>query len=141
MSTTETSQARITNELIDHNEPEVVVIEFLSREIVDAGHAQRVGQQLDSLLSSDRSRRYILDFKNVRALGSAGFGEIANFVRKAGQVRFCNLHESLHLGAALIGLDDCGEFGASREQAVETARRAAAAGDDDDTLDYPFLMG
>jgi anti-anti-sigma regulatory factor len=139
MSTTATMQAHIAYEVIEDTDPRVVAIEFLSREIADPSHARQLGEQLDWLIRSDLPRNFVLDFKNVRSLGSTAFGEIANFIRKAGQVRVCNLHETLQLGAALIGLSDFAEFAVSRRKAIDAARHAAEQGEKE-TAEYPNFV-
>src|SRR5262245_46408251 len=73
MSTTSTIQAHISYELMDEEEPEVVVIEFLSRAISDPVHAHELGEQLDSLIRSELPLSFVIDFKNVKALGSTAF--------------------------------------------------------------------
>jgi anti-anti-sigma regulatory factor len=135
MSTLATVQAHIAYELIDDNDPKVVVIEFLSQEIASPLHARELGEQLHSLIRSDLPRSYVIDFGNVRSLGSTAFGEIANFVRRVGRVRVCHLGHSLRLGAALIGLDDWVEFADSRHAAIRDARRG-----EEDTVDYPDFL-
>lgn len=79
MSDTSTIHAHIAYELVDGNEPSVVVIEFLSPTISDPGHARELGLQLRSLIGPDLPRQYVIDFKKVRSLGSTTFGEIASF--------------------------------------------------------------
>jgi anti-anti-sigma regulatory factor len=81
-------------------------------------------------------RNFVIDFANVRALGSSAFGEIASFAHKAGRLCVCNMQENLRLGAALIGLEDCADFVASRRVAINEARRAAMC-DEENTVDYP----
>ncbi len=135
MSTLAAVQAHIAYELIDDNDPKVVVIEFLSPEIASPLHALELGEQLHSLIRSELPRNYVIDFGNVRSLGSTAFGEIATFVRRVGRVRVCNLDETLRLGAALIGLEDWVEFADSRHAAIRAAKRG-----EEDTVDYPDLV-
>jgi anti-anti-sigma regulatory factor len=139
MSTSTAIQAHIAYELIDADNPFVVVIEFLSREIVDPYHARELGQQLRSLISAEFPHNYVLDFRNVRSMGSTAFGEILSFVRRAGQVRVCNMHASLRFGASLIGLDSCVEFAPSRGSAIDAAHLAATNGEAE-TLDFPAFI-
>jgi anti-anti-sigma regulatory factor len=129
-------QAHIAYELIDDTHPDIVAIEFLSHEIAGTLHARELGEQLDSLIRSDLPRIFVIDFGNVRSLGSTAFGEIASFAHKVPSVYVCNLPNQLQLGATLIGLDDCAEIAASRRAAINAARRAAMR-DEDDTIDYP----
>jgi anti-anti-sigma regulatory factor len=135
MSTTTSVQAHIAYELIDDNSPKAVVIEFLSPEIASPLHALELGEQLQSLIRPELPRNYVIDFGQVRSLGSTAFGEIARFVRRADRVQVCNLDETLRLGAALIGLDDWVEFADSRHAAIRAAIR-----DEEDTVDYPEMV-
>jgi anti-anti-sigma factor len=129
MSGASTIQAHIAYELIDATDPQVVVIEFLSRAIADPGHAYELGEELSSLVRSDLPRQFVIDFKNVRTLGSTAFGEIVAFVRAVrrvgGQVKVCNIDEIIRLGATLIGLDDFAEFAASRRSAIDACLKSA----------------
>ena len=118
MSSIATQQAHIAYDLIDDQHPEVTVIEFTSRDLVGPVQAHELRDQLDSLVWSDLPRNTVIDFRNVRSLGSSAFAVIAGFVRQFGHVRVCNLSHSLRLGAALIGLDDWVEFADSRESAM-----------------------
>ena len=130
MSTIAIVQAHIAYELIDEKDPEVVVIEFLSQEIASPLHALDLGRQLNSLIRPELPRNYVIDFANVRSLGSTAFGEVANFVRRVGRVRMCNLDHTLRLGAALIGLEGIVEFADSRGAAIRAAKRS-----EENTLD------
>lgn len=138
MSTTTTTQAHIAYEVIDDHDPDVVAIEFLSQEIAGPWHARELGEQLGSLIRPDLPQNFVIDFANVRWLGSTPFGEIVSFARKVGRLFVCNMHENLRLGASLTGLDVAAEFAANRRAAINGARRAAMQGEDEeDTVDYP----
>ena len=80
----------------------------------------------------------MIDFANVRSLGSTAFGEIVSFARKVRQVSVCNLQDDLRLGASLIGLDEFVDLAATRRAAINLARRVAMRGQED-TADYPVL--
>jgi anti-anti-sigma regulatory factor len=138
MSSIATQQAHIAYDLIDDDHPEVTVIEFTSRDLVGPVQAHELRDQLESLVWSDLPRNTVIDFRNVRTLGSSAFGVIAGFVRQFGRVRVCNLSHSLRLGAALIGLDDWVEFADSRESAIRAAVNDATRGCED-TVDYPAM--
>jgi anti-anti-sigma regulatory factor len=136
MSITTTIQAHIAYELIDDTSPGVVVIEFLSQEVAGSLHAHELGEQLDSLIRPDLPGNYVIDFGNVRSLGSTAFREIVTFAHKLRRLNVCGMDGNLRLGAALIGLDDCAEFAANRRSAVNAARRYAMRAEED-TVDYP----
>lgn len=140
MSATSTAQAHIDYELVDGWEPKVVVIGFVTHTISDPDHAHELGEQLDSLIRSELPLNFVIDFKHVQALGSTAFAEICAFARRVrwwgGSVRICNLHDSLQLGAALIGLEEHAEFARSRQSAIQEAHKSAQRGDAD-TVFYP----
>jgi anti-anti-sigma regulatory factor len=136
MTTMTSTRAHIAYEMIGDYTPEVVVIEFLSDDIAGPNQAQELADQLDSLIRPELPRNFVIDFANVQALGSTAFAEIADFVRRVGRVRVCNLHKLLQLGAALIGLDMRVEFADSRRQAIRAARRDWMRGEED-TVDFP----
>jgi anti-sigma B factor antagonist len=140
MSTTIMTCAHIACEPIGGDRPELVVIEFLSAEICSPLQARELGAQLDSLIRPDLPRNFVIDFANVRSLGSTAFSEIADFVRRVGRVRVCHLDPILRLGASLIGLDDWVQFADSRQQAIRAARRDWRRGEED-TVDYPAAAG
>ncbi len=130
------TQSHIAYETIGNDRPEVVVIEFLSHDIAGPHQADELAEQLNSMIRSDLPRNFVIDFAGVQALGSTAFGEIANFARRAGRVRVCNLGHFLRLGASLIGLDDWVIFADSRQKAIRAARRDWERGEED-TVDYP----
>jgi anti-anti-sigma regulatory factor len=136
MSTTTNIQAHIAYEMIDEHDPQVVVIEFRSHELAGSCQARELGEQLDSLIRPELPHHFIIDFANVRVLGSTVFGEIVSFAQKVRHLAVCNVRESLRLGAALTGLDTCATFVASREAAIDEARKAALRAEED-TVDYP----
>jgi anti-anti-sigma regulatory factor len=139
MSTATNIQAHIAYELIGDTSPAVVAIEFLSHVIADPAHAHELGEQLDSLIRPDLPRNFVIDFANVRSVGSSAFGAIVAFALRAGQVRVCNIHGTLRLGAALSGLDECTEYAISRQAAINLAWKASSR-DLEDTDEYPIFV-
>ena len=121
MSGTSTIHAHVSYELIDETDPQMVVIEFLTRMICTPARRE-LGEQLRSLIRPDLPHRFVIDFHNVRALGSTAFGEIVAFVRDlrkvGGQVKVCGIDDIVKLGATLIGLDDVVEFTDDRRSAI-----------------------
>lgn len=139
MSATSIDQADIAYELIDDTNPEVVIIEFLSHDVTSELHSRELGEQLESLIGTELPQQFIIDFANVRALGSTAFGEILSFARKVRHVTMCNLQGNLRFGASLIGLDDFADLATDRRVAINLARKAAMRGLED-TVDYPVIV-
>jgi anti-anti-sigma regulatory factor len=136
MSTTTAIQTHIAYELIENTDHQVVVIEFVSHDIISPAHARELGEQLHSLIRPQPAQYFVIDCAGVRALGSSAFSELVSFVQKAKPVWVCNLDNTLRLGAALVGLDNWAKFAANRSAAINEAERTARW-DEDDTVDYP----
>jgi len=136
MSVATTIQAHIAYEPIDLTNQHVVVIDFLSDDLTSPVRASELGEQLDSLIQRYSDRCFVIDFANVRSLGSTAFGEVLSFVRQATRVWVCNLDHGLRLGASLVGLDDYAKFADSRREAIGEALETPRL-DGDDTADYP----
>ncbi len=128
MSSATTVQAHIAYEVIDDRHPDIVLVEFLSHEIAGPHQSEELGEQLDSLIRADLPSIFVIDFAQVRSLGSTAFGEIMSFARKVDRLYICNLRDHLRLGAALIGLDECAEVAMTRQAAInrDAARPCAA---------------
>jgi anti-anti-sigma regulatory factor len=139
MSATATTQAHIAFELIDDGDPKVVVIEFLSHEVASSVHSHELGEQLQSLIGTELPQNFVIDFANVKSLGSTAFGEIVSFARVARQLSVCNMQEQLRLGASLTGLDEFVDMAASRRVAINQVRRATTQGSEE-TVDYPVFL-
>ena len=141
MTATATVQSHIAYDLIaaTHTSPEVTVIEFPESGYRWAEHqAEELRQQLESLIWAGVPRNFVIDFGNVRALGSSVFAVIAGFIRKYGHVRACNISHGLRLGAALTGLENWVQYADSREAVILEAKRDARRGQDE-TEDYPVV--
>jgi anti-anti-sigma regulatory factor len=138
MSSAIAQQVHVAWESADEVTPSVMVIEFQSRELAGPVQGRELREQLESLAWEGAPRNLVLDFRNVRTIGSSVFGEITRFVRQFVRVRVCNMTHNLRLGAALIGLDEWVEFSDSRESAIAAAADDASRGRDD-TADYPVM--
>jgi anti-anti-sigma regulatory factor len=116
----------------------MTVIEFVSGEIVGREQAEALRVELDSLVWPGYPDNLLIDFANVRLMGSAAFEVIGSFARQLGRVKVCCVGEGLRVGAGLVGLDDCVDYFDSRESAesaaIEAAQRAGA-----DTADYVVM--
>jgi len=136
MSTATTIQAHIAYELIEDANHQVVIIEFLSHDIVSPAHARELGEQLQSLIRPQPHQYFVIDCAGVGSLGSTAFSELVSFVHKANAAWVCNLDNTLRFGAALVGLDNWARFAANRRAAIEEAERSARW-DEEDALDNP----
>jgi hypothetical protein len=136
MSNAKAVQSHIAYELVDEIHPHVVVVELLSREISGPFPASELGEELAALVRPGWPQHFVLDFSNVRSLGSTAFCEIVSFAHKVDHVYICNMKQNLRLSAAMIGLDECVEFAHNRVMALDGLRRAGMR-NEEDTVDYP----
>jgi anti-anti-sigma regulatory factor len=106
----------------------VVVIEFLTQDIAGTVQARELAEQLESLIRPDLPQNFVMNLSSVRFLGSTAFGAIVSFAHEVGRLHVCTIPESLRLGAALIGLEECALYAPDRGAAIEEARKAPAPG-------------
>jgi anti-anti-sigma regulatory factor len=125
MQITSPAQAYIAYELVDDIEPNVVVIEFLAKDLAGPTQAHELEEELESLIRPDLPPSFVIDFTNVRSLGSTPFSVVVSFARKVGHLQVCNLPKALELGAMLTGLDEWVEVAPNRRSAIAGARREA----------------
>ncbi len=140
MSASTTTQAHIAYELIDDSNPDVVVVEFVTEEIVAPHAAHELRDQLDSLIRPGFPRSFVIDFGSVSTLSSDAFAAVLSFARQVDRLFVCNMRGNMRLGAALSGLDEYAKFFPNRRAAVNEARRAAMS-QLADTVDYPVMSG
>lgn len=53
---------------------EVVIVEFLDRNILDEAYIQKIGDELDRFIDQSANPKLVLNFKNVDHLSSAALG-------------------------------------------------------------------
>jgi anti-sigma B factor antagonist len=101
---------------------DVALVEILSKNLIGPELAQELGAELNAVAAQDWARRILVDFHRTAYLSSTGFGvlfKLVNDVRKAGrQVKFCNMHEDVRIGADIIGLGKFVEFHESQKAAL-----------------------
>jgi anti-anti-sigma regulatory factor len=136
MSTTATFEAHVAYELVHDRDPAVVVLEVVNDDLASPSLAHEFGEQLECYVRPEFPHRFVIDFANVRTVGSTAFGELVSFARQVGRLVICNLATNLRLGASLADLDLYAEFAPSRRAAIDIARRGPMRGDEE-TVDYP----
>jgi hypothetical protein len=138
MSITTSIQSHISYELIDDDHPDVVIVNFVSREIAGPSQSRELGEELNSLIRPELPHRFVLNFANVRAFGSTAFGQIVAFARHVSRLSVCNMRSNLRVAAAISGLELYASFASSLAGAIDDVRKGAVL-DEDDTIDFPEL--
>jgi anti-anti-sigma regulatory factor len=122
-STSNGEPAHIAYELIEEQNPKVVLIEFLSQTIADPTLAAQLGQQLGSLVRPDLPKQFVIDFTKVKTFSSTSFGALVSFILKVreagGRVKICNMDDFVRFGADVIRMGDFSEFASDRKTAIE----------------------
>jgi len=115
--------AHFNFDLIDEDDPELVLVEFQSHGITDPTHSAELGHQLGLLIRPEFPKNFVLDFHKVRLLSSTAFGALVSFILKlrqaGGRVKVCNMDEFVRFGADVIRLGDYAEFATDRDSAIQ----------------------
>jgi len=102
---------------------DVVLVEILTRELIGPEHAEELGNELWKVTGQDWAKRLLVDFDRTRYLSSTGFAVLFKLVtqtRAAGkQVKFCNMHPEIRIGADIVGLGKLVEIHESQQSALQ----------------------
>ncbi|HPF37599.1 MAG TPA: STAS domain-containing protein [Phycisphaerae bacterium] len=92
----------------------VTVVTFQDNSILDARQIDQIGRELYELADKKDKRKFILDFSNVRFLGSQTLGVLINLHKKAaagkGEVVLCCLRKDLLKVFKITSLDKVFKF-------------------------------
>jgi len=77
----------------------VVVVRFLNRKIIDAANIQELGEELFSLVESEKHTALILTFRSVEFLSSAALNKLIMLDKKLkeckGKLRLCEMRSDI----------------------------------------------
>ena len=106
------------------NQDDVVVVNFLERNILDEPSIQQIGQELGGLIDASPSPKLLLDFDNVEHLSSAALGTLItvnNKVReKDGQLRLSNINKQIYEVFAITKLNKLFQIHETNEKALKS---------------------
>jgi anti-anti-sigma factor len=112
-------------EIAERGGSRVVVVDLLIQSIGDPAHAARLGQQLSALIRPDLPNRFVLDFHNVKLVGSTAFGALVAFILKVreagGKVAICSMDHFVRFEADVIHMSNYAEFAPDRNTAIDAA--------------------
>jgi anti-anti-sigma factor len=102
----------------------VTIIRTHIREIRSPSVAEEFGRELDDLLRSVLTPRFLLDLGRTEYLSSTGFAVLVSFYRKVadagGVVKICGLDPNVRVGAEIIGLTRLVEIYDDEESALSS---------------------
>src|SRR3954447_22313010 len=87
---------------------DVVHVEVMTKDLQGPEHAQELSTELTRVLGQGWAKRVLLDFRRTRYLSSSGFAALFTLVKQAKaagqQIRLCNMHPDVRIGADILGL-------------------------------------
>jgi len=102
---------------------DVVLVEIMTKELIGPEHAEELGNELWKVTGQEWAKRMLVDFQRVRYLSSTGFAVLFKLVTQAKaagrQVKFCNMHPDVRIGADIVGLGKLVEIHESQNSALE----------------------
>lgn len=88
------------SKLVVNREKDVVIVEFVDRNILDEASIQQIGQEIADLIDATVSPKLCVSFQNVDHLSSAALGtliSINNRIReKDGQLRLAHIDPQIY---------------------------------------------
>jgi anti-sigma B factor antagonist len=86
--------------LLIQKQPDVTIVEFLDRNILDEGNIQQIADEITQLIDSSANPKLLISFENVDHMASAALGAlitINNKVReKDGQLKLANISPQIY---------------------------------------------
>jgi anti-sigma B factor antagonist len=102
---------------------DVVLIEILSRDVQGPDRATRFSAELIAVADQESPGPILLDMSRCIYFSSMGYAALFKLVKRARerqrQVKFCNMHPDVKVGADIVGLYHVVEIYDSRESALE----------------------
>ncbi len=103
---------------------DIVVIEFLDRNIIEEPSIQKIGEQIGGLIDASPNPKLLVNFSGVEHLSSAALGQlitINNKVRdKGGQLRLVNIDPQIYEVFVITKLNQLFHICENLEEAVES---------------------
>lgn len=87
---------------------DVVLVEVTSKDLQGPELAQQLGAELTTVAGQEWAKQLLVDLQKTRYLSSTGFAVLVKLVQQVQslgkQVKLCNMHPDLRIGADIIGL-------------------------------------
>ena len=105
---------------------DVVLVEIISKDLQGPKLAQELSAELNQVIQQEWAKRLLVDFSSIRYLSSTGFAVLVGLVTRAKaagrEVKFCNMHPDLRVGADIIGLGTIVEIHDTEDSAPARSR-------------------
>jgi anti-anti-sigma factor len=101
---------------------DVALVEVITKDLQGPKLARELGAELNQVSEQDWARRMVVEFGKIDYLSSTGFAVLVGLVKRAKaagrEVKFCNMHQNLRVGADIIGLGTLVEIHDTEESAI-----------------------
>jgi len=110
--------------LLIQKQPDVTIVEFLDRNILDEGSIQRIGEEISELIDATTSPKLLISFANVDHLSSAALGTLITINHKvrnrSGQLRLADIDPQIMEVFSITKLDRIFTIHDSSESAMQS---------------------
>jgi len=107
--------------LLIQKQPDVTIVEFLDRNILDEGNIQQIAEEIGQIIDNSANPKLLISFENVDHMASAALGAlitINNKVRdKDGQLKLANISPQIYEVFAITKLDKLFQIYKTTEEA------------------------
>ena len=109
--------------LMIQRDPDVTIIEFLDRNLLDEANIQQIGDEITSIIDESPYPRLLISFENVDHMASAALGTlitINNRVRqKDGQLKLANISPQIYEVFVITKLNKLFQIYKTTDEAVK----------------------
>lgn len=97
------------SKLMVHKDGDIIIVEFLERNILDESTIQQIGQEITTIIEKSGAPKLLLSFDNVDHLSSAALGTLITINNKVknkdGQLRLANINKQIYEVFAITKLN------------------------------------
>ena len=101
---------------------DVALVEVMTKDLMGPEHAQELGAELGKVAGQEWAKRMLVDFRRTTYLSSTGFAVLFRLVSQAKaegrEVKFCNMHPDVRIGADIVGLGKLVEIHENEKSAL-----------------------
>ena len=111
--------------------PNILLVEFTSRKILDEGNIAEIGEQLSALIDKEERPRIIISFAAVDHLSSAALGTLITLnnkvKQKGGQLRLSDINAQIYEVFQITRLNKLFHIYPAVKEALDSLNQPAAS--------------
>lgn len=114
--------AQENSKLTIQKTPDVTIVQFLDRNILDEASIYQIGQEISELIDDAPEPKLLISFENVDHLSSAALGTLITINKKVrqkdGQLRLADIDAQIYEVFVITKLNDLFQIHETKEQAL-----------------------